>query len=119
MDAWWEMIRLYAGQTLQLLVIVAVGWLALRYLVGPLQKLLERGRFDPSMASFLVNSGRTVILAAIILALVQYLGVPTASLLTVLGAVGLAVALSLQSSLANFAAGLLVLSFRIVRVGDL
>src|SRR5262249_52815614 len=41
------------------------------------------------------------------------------SLLTLLGAVALAVALSLQGSLANFASGLVVLSFRIVRVGDL
>ena len=48
----------------------------------------------------------------------QQLGVETASLLTVLGAAGLAVALSLQNTLANFTAGLLLLSFRMFRVGD-
>src|SRR5262249_22096275 len=45
--------------------------------------------------------------------------VQTASLLTLLGACALAIALSLQGSLANFASGLLILSFRMVRVGDL
>ena len=54
----------------------------------------------------------------VLLAILQQLGVQTASLLTLLGAAGLAVALSLQGSLANFASGLLVLSFRMVRVGD-
>src|SRR5262249_50487270 len=47
------------------------------------------------------------------------LGVATASLLTLLGAVALAVALSLQGSLANFASGLIVLAYRLGRVGDL
>ena len=37
----------------------------------------------------------------------------------ILGAAGLAIALSLQGSLANFAAGLIVVAFRMVRVGDM
>src|SRR5262249_24996466 len=41
------------------------------------------------------------------------------SLLTVLAAGGLAVALSLQGALTNFTAGLILLSFRMLRVGDL
>ena len=102
----------------QVVVILVVGWLALRYVVVPLQRLLERGRTDPSLTSFLVNSARTAILAVVLLAVLQALGVPTASLLALLGAAGLAIALSLQGSLANFAAGLQVLSFRIVRLGD-
>src|SRR5262249_58081401 len=42
----------------------------------------------------------------------------TASLLALLGAAGLAVALSLQGALANFASGLVLLAFRMVRLGD-
>jgi small conductance mechanosensitive channel len=55
---------------------------------------------------------------AVLLAILQQLGVQTASLLALLGAAGLAVALSLQTSLANFASGLIVLAFRLVRIGD-
>jgi small conductance mechanosensitive channel len=108
----------YAAAAGQVLLILAVGWLLLRYFVAPLQRLLERGRVDPSLASFLVNSARTAILAVVLLVVLQTLGVPTASLLALLGAAGLAIALSVQNSLANFAAGLQVLSFRIVRLGD-
>jgi small conductance mechanosensitive channel len=117
---WWrqDLVQHVTGEALKVLAILIVGWLALRYLVAPLGRLLERGRVDPSTASFLVNTARAVILAGVLLAVLQGLGVPTASLLALLGAAGLAVALSLQNSLANFAAGLLVLSFRIVRLDD-
>jgi small conductance mechanosensitive channel len=123
MDALWEALRqgaeLYAGRVAGAAVILLVGLLALRYLVGPLGRLLERGRLQPTLASFLVNSARGLLLVVIILGVLQQLGVETASLLTVLAAGGLAVALSLQNTLANFTAGLLLLSFRMLRVGDL
>jgi small conductance mechanosensitive channel len=108
----------HAGRAVGSAAILAVGVLALRYLVAPLRRLLERGRVEPSTASFLTNSLRTLLLVAVVLGVLQQLGVQTVSLLTLLGAAGLAVALSLQNTLANFTAGLLVLSFRIVRVGD-
>jgi small conductance mechanosensitive channel len=109
----------YGDRILGALLIVLIGWGLLRVLIGPLRHMLSRTRFDPLVASFLVSSARTVLLSAIILAVLNQLGVQTASLLTLLGAVALAVSLALQGSLANFASGLVVLSFRIVRVGDL
>lgn len=109
----------YGGPVLGAVLILAAGWVALRFLLVPFRRLLERSRVDPSAASFLTSSLRTALLVAIFLGVLQQLGVQTASLLTLLGAAGLAIALSLQGSLANFASGLLILSFRMVRVGDL
>jgi small conductance mechanosensitive channel len=100
------------------LLVLLLGWLASRALVGPLRRLLGRGRLDPSVVSFLVSTARTALLLVVLVAFLQQLGIQTASLLALIGAAGLAIALSLQGSLANFAAGLLVLSFRIVRVGE-
>ncbi len=100
------------------LVILVFGWFLLRLLRSPMRRLLERGRFDPSGSSFLVGSISSVLMVVVLIAVLQQLGVQTASMVTLLGAVGLAVALSLQGSLANFAAGVLLLSFRVVRVGD-
>ncbi|HJT79207.1 MAG TPA: mechanosensitive ion channel domain-containing protein [Gemmataceae bacterium] len=123
MPEWWQQnratVELYAAEGLRVLLILALGWLALRFLVAPLRRLLDRGRVDPTVASFLVSSARAVILIAVLVVVLQILGVPAATLLTVLGAAGLAIALSLQNSLANFAAGLLVLAFRVVRLDDL
>ena len=55
---------------------------------------------------------------AVFLAVLQQLGMETTSLLTLVGAAGVAIALSLQNALANFASGLIILSFRMVRIGD-
>src|SRR5262249_7588084 len=92
--------------------------LAIRYLITPMRRFLERSHFDLSVASFLVNSTRSILIVVVILGVLQQIGVQTASLLTLLGAVALAVTLSLQNSLSNFASGLIVLTYRMVRVGD-
>jgi small conductance mechanosensitive channel len=122
MDGFWQQLRQWAeanaGHAAAAAVILLVGVAALRYLVAPLRRLLERGRMAPSAASFLANSARALLLAAIAIGVLQQLGVETTSLVAVLAAAGLAVGLALQNTLANFAAGLVVLAFRMVRVGD-
>jgi small conductance mechanosensitive channel len=111
-------VRAYSPRLLGAVLILLLGWIAMRLLVGPLRRLLGRSRLDVSVASFLVNTVRTAILVLMLVAVLQQLGVETTSLLALLGTVGLAVALSLQGSLANFASGLLLLTFRTVRIGD-
>jgi small conductance mechanosensitive channel len=108
----------YAGHVAAAVVILLVGVLALRYLIAPFRRLLERSRMQPAGASFLANTARGVVLVVIVIGVLQQLGVETTSLVALLAAAGLAVALSLQNALANFTAGLLLLAFRMVRVGD-
>src|SRR5262249_18416424 len=111
-------VAVYSGRIVGAVLILLAGWLAHALLIGPLRRSLDPTRPDRSSASFLANSARSVLLVVILLAVLQQLGVETTSLLTLLGAAGLAVALSLQTSLANFASGLVILAFRLVRVGD-
>ena len=122
MDALWQELRqraeMYGWRLVAAAVILIVGFVALRYLVAPFRRLLERSRLEPSTASFLANSVRGLLFVVIVIGVLQQLGVETTSLLTVLAASGLAVALSLQNALANFTAGLILLSFRLLRVGD-
>ncbi|HWG44152.1 MAG TPA: mechanosensitive ion channel domain-containing protein [Gemmataceae bacterium] len=122
MGDWWQHIppwlRDYGIRLAGAVLIVLLGWVANRLLIGPLARLVTRSRLDVSVASFLVNTARTAILIVVLLAVLQQFGLETTSLLTLLGTAGLAIALSLQGSLANFASGLLLLAFRTVRVGD-
>jgi small conductance mechanosensitive channel len=108
----------YVPRVIGATTILIVGILALRLFITPLRRLLERGRMEQSGASFLANTARGLILAVIVIGILGQLGVETTSLLAILAAAGLAVALSLQNTLANFTAGLLLLAFRMVRVGD-
>src|SRR3954454_4587616 len=123
MDRFWQEVQqygsMYAGRVLDATVIVAFGLFALRYLFAPFRRLLERGKVDPATVSFLANSLRALLLVVIVIGVLQQFGVETTSLLTVLAASGLAVALSLQNALSNFTAGLILLSFRLLRVGDI
>jgi small conductance mechanosensitive channel len=122
MDGFWqELLRraeMYSGHLAGAALILLVGIVALRYLVVPFRRLLERGRLEPSTASFLANSVRALLIVVIVIGVLQQFGVETTSLLTVLAASGLAIALSLQNTLTNFTAGLVLLSFRMLRVGD-
>jgi small conductance mechanosensitive channel len=122
MSEWWSRfhapVLLYGGRALAALTILLAGWLTVHFLVSPLRRLLARGRLEPAVVSFVTNSTRTGLIVLVIVGVLQQVGVETSSIVTLLGAAGLAVALSLQGSLANFASGLLVLSLRMVRIGD-
>ena len=93
-----------------------------RWLAGKLSALLARtleGRdVDPSLISFagsLTNAGLT---AFVVIAALGQLGVQTTSFVAIIGAAGLAIGLALQGSLSNFAAGVLMIIFRPIKLGD-
>jgi len=71
-------------------------------------------------ASVGFGGGSTYIalLAFVVVAALGQLGIQTTSFIAILGAAGLAIGLALQGSLANFAAGFLMIIFRPFNVGD-
>ncbi len=81
-------------------------------------KVMERRKMDDTVTSFVGNLTFYALLAFFILAALGQLGIQTTSFIAVIGAAGLAVGLALQGSLANFAAGFLLLIFRPFHVGD-
>lgn len=100
------------------LVIFVVGKWISKKVTGGIRKLMERAETDPTLITFLCNIVYTVLLAAVILAALDSIGVPVTSLLAVLGAAGLAVGLALKDSLGNFAAGVMLIIFRPFKQGD-
>lgn len=71
-----------------------------------------RDRLDAILVSFGGNLAYGAVLGIAILAALHQLGVQTTSIVAALGAAGLAIGLALQGSLANFAAGILIVIFR-------
>ncbi len=105
-------------QVLAAIIVFIVGrWLARR-----ISNLIERGLIradtDPTLISFFRNIAYFGLLTLVLIAAVGQLGVQTTSFIAVLGAAGLAVGLALQGSLANFAAGVLMIIFRPFKAGD-
>ena len=73
---------------------------------------------DQMLINFLANILYTLLLVVVVMASLEQLGVKTTSALATLGAAGLAIGLSLQSSLSNFASGVMLIIFRPFKVGD-
>ncbi len=100
------------------LLILLIGWWIARRIADALRRVLGRTGADPLLGDFLRNVVFVLLLAVVITGALDRLGVPTASLLAVLGAAGLAIGLALQSSLSHLAAGVLLMVFRPFRIGQ-
>lgn len=122
MDALWGYLQnIGTGLAIDLVAALAIfvlGRWAVSLLHGLSIKAMERARIEPLLIKFLGNILRTLLLIVVVLAAINQLGIQTTSLIAVLGAAGLAVGLALQGSLANFAAGVLVIIFRPYKIGD-
>jgi len=101
--------------------ILILGWIIARWADRIVRKRLGNAKglqaddtFRPLIA-LLVRY--TIILGALYAAL-ETAGVAPASLLAVFGAAGLAIALSVQGTLSNVAAGLMLIFLRSIRVGE-
>lgn len=100
------------------IIIFFVGRSIAKFVRRFVKRALSKSSIDPTIVSFASNSSYYVIMAFVVLAILGQLGIETTSLIALVGATGLAVGLALQGSLANFAAGLLLIVFRPFRVGD-
>ena len=70
------------------------------------------------MAKFVRSLVRVALWALLIYFIADFLGVPTASFVALLGSLGVTVGLALQGSLSNFAGGLLIMFLHPFKTGD-
>jgi small conductance mechanosensitive channel len=121
-DIWWPLVDLlvsYSPIILAALVMLTIGWFLSNFAARAVRRVLPRNNgvyknFAP-LLSQVASYG--IMLVAIITAL-SILGVPSNSILTVLGAAGLAIALALQGTLSNIAAGIMLIWLRPIAIGE-
>jgi small conductance mechanosensitive channel len=82
------------------------------------RRVMTKAEVDPIIIGFVGSMTYIALLAFVVIAALGQLGIQTTSFIAILGAAGLAVGLALQGSLANFAAGFLMIIFRPFKVGD-
>ena len=111
-------VTFYGLKVVAAIVVFILGrWIAKA--VGKIaRRLLEKKDVDKIIVSFVANLTYIGLLTFVIIAALAQLGIQTASFIAVIGAAGLAIGLALQGSLANFAAGFLLVIFRPFKVGD-
>ena len=111
----------WIDHSLKLLGAVAIfifgRWVSKR-LVNGLGRVMKARNLDDLLIQFVSNILSVLLLVMVILIAINYLGIPITPLLAILGGAALAVGLALQSSLSNFASGIMLVAFRPFTKGD-
>lgn len=114
-----EWIIPYGTKILLAIAIFVVGKFLARIISNLLGKAALKSTKDEMLQSFISSISYFLLLLIVVIAALSQLGINTSSLVALIGAAGLAIGLSLQNSLQNFAAGVMLLIFKPFRKGDL
>lgn len=122
MQELWNKISVYAVDygiriVYAVLIFIIGKWVA-RWVTNIVEKTMLKSRVDPSIASFTKSLSYIGLMTFVVIAALNKLGIETTSFIAIIGAAGLAVGLALQGSLANFAAGVMLIIFKPFKVGD-
>lgn len=101
------------------LVIFFVGRFVVKIIIKIVGKILAKSGTDEILINFISTITKTLLMLFVAIAALDQLGVDTTSLVALIGAAGLAIGLSLQDSLKNFASGVMLIVFRPFKTGDL
>jgi len=113
-----ELVTKFGGKILVAIAILIIGRMVAGALRGIIRKVMKKGGVDETLVSFITSLAYVGLMAFVIIAALGQLGVQTTSFIAIIGAAGLAVGLALQGSLSNFAAGVLMIIFKPIKVGD-
>jgi len=114
----YEYLATYWLQVIAAIVILVVGrWLA-KLISKLIAKAMKRAKIDDILTNFVKNLSYVALLVFVVIAAMNKLGIDTTSFAVVVGAAGLAIGFALQGSLANFAAGIMLIIFKPFKVGD-
>lgn len=114
----YEIITVYGLRVIAAIAILIIGRWVAKLATKLIRKLLVKNKVDETLTKFVTGLSYTIFLVFIVIAALNQLGIQTASFIAIVGAAGLAIGLALQGSLANFAAGVLMIIFRPFKVGD-
>jgi len=108
-----------AGTKLIIVILTLyIGFKVIEKLVLVMKTLFVKKKLDKTLSGFLISIIRNILKVLLVLSMVTYLGIPTASFVAILGAAGLAIGMALSGTLQNFAGGAMLLAFRPFKVGD-
>jgi small conductance mechanosensitive channel len=113
-----RLVREYGWNVVKAGAILFIGIKVINMLVRGMSLVMDKREFDPSLKPFLRSLVRNLLTVVVVITSLNALGVEMTSFIALLGAAGLAVGLSLQGTLQNFAGGVVLLTLRPFKVGD-
>ena len=113
-----ELLLQYGPNLLFAILIFYIGKMIARLVKKMVKRVMTKGKVDPLIIGFTSSIVYMGLLVFVVVAALGQIGIQTTSFIAILGAAGLAIGLALQGSLANFAAGFLLIIFRPFKEGD-
>lgn len=108
----------YSPKLVAAILLLIVGIWAIRIINSVSRKIMIRREIEPTLIEFLSDIIFWGLRIMLFIAVISKLGIESSSFVAILGAAGLAVGLSLQGSLSNFAGGMLIILFKPFKLGD-
>ncbi len=108
----------YSPKLISAFLILFFGLYIIRVINRLIRRIMIKRELDPTLTKFLADILLWVLRVLLFVTFIDKLGIGTSSFVAILGAMGLAVGLSLQGSLSNFAGGMLIILFKPFKVGD-
>jgi small conductance mechanosensitive channel len=101
------------------IVVLILGFWIIKIVTRRTAKVMEKRNVNVSVSGFLRSLINILLKVMLLISIAKMVGIETTSFIAVLGAAGLAVGMAMQGTLANFAAGVMILVFKPFKVGDL
>lgn len=117
----WKTIMDYSADILRAFGVLIIGWILSRWASRTIRKRLgnDKGlQVNDTLRPLLATIAKYTIMFAALYAALTIAGIPASSLLAIFGAAGLAIALAVQGTLSNVAAGMMLIFLRAIRVGE-
>ena len=108
----------YGMTVLVAVVTFIIGRIVISILTGLIKKIMNRTGVDETLTKFVLSLARMMMMLILVIVVLDQLGIETTSFIAILGAAGLAVGFALQSSLSNFASGVMLIIFKPFKAGD-
>jgi small conductance mechanosensitive channel len=114
-----EFIITFGPKIIGAILIYIVGSWVLKKVVRGIEHLMRKSKYEPTLQKFLLNLTGWGLKAILLIVVISILGIDITAFAAVIAAAGLAIGLSLQGSLGNFAGGVLIMIFKPYKLGDL
>ncbi len=108
----------FSPRLISALLIFLIGWYAIKVIKRVVTKIMIKREMEPTLSKFLADILIWTLKILLFVTVISRLGVENSSFVAIIGAAGLAIGLSLQGSLSNFAGGVLIIMFKPFKVGD-
>lgn len=116
--SWTPGLLAFSYRLLYAAIIIIIGNRIAFYLRRFLKRTFDRMGIDLSLSKFLISLANAITYAIVIFMALEKIGIPSTSIIALLGSATLAIGLSLQESLGNFAGGILILVMRPFGIHD-